>query len=236
MLIVMDTPVSGGRADGTPWPAVGEPFEVGDGEGADLVRGGLAHEAGDDDRDRWEANRPGTILEDTAEAPVHVVLPGLQGENPALVEASREDAEAMVDAAQAARDNAAAGQGLIPGPDGATAAGDPSTDPATSRSDQGGPGTAGYATSAGQDDGSADTAGTPGASATGQLPADTTDAGTSTSGAGSASGDGTADCPTPAASAAKADWVTFAVSKGADRADAEAMTKPELQDRYGQSA
>lgn len=38
---------------------------------------------------------------------------------------------------------------------------------------------------------------------------------------------------TPAASANKAEWVDHAVSQGADRSDAEAMTKAELLEQYG---
>lgn len=38
----------------------------------------------------------------------------------------------------------------------------------------------------------------------------------------------------PAKTAPKADWVAFAVSKGADEAEAEGLTKQELQDLYGE--
>ena len=37
----------------------------------------------------------------------------------------------------------------------------------------------------------------------------------------------------PSASARKSDWVAFAVSQGADEADAEALTKAELVEQYG---
>lgn len=37
----------------------------------------------------------------------------------------------------------------------------------------------------------------------------------------------------PAKSATKAEWVDHAVSQGADRDEAEAMTKDELQSKYG---
>jgi hypothetical protein len=45
---------------------------------------------------------------------------------------------------------------------------------------------------------------------------------------GTASDDGP-----PAKTAPKADWVTFAVSKGADADEAEALTKQELVELYG---
>ena len=45
-------------------------------------------------------------------------------------------------------------------------------------------------------------------------------------------GDSPGDGP-PAKTAPKADWVAFAVSKGADPAEAEALTKPDLVDLYG---
>jgi len=38
----------------------------------------------------------------------------------------------------------------------------------------------------------------------------------------------------PAKSAAKAEWVTFAVSQGAEESDAEAMTKDELISSFGE--
>lgn len=37
----------------------------------------------------------------------------------------------------------------------------------------------------------------------------------------------------PNQSDSKADWVEYAVAQGADRADAEASTKSDLVDRYG---
>ena len=43
MKVVMDVPISGGRADGTDWPPVGGVLEVGDSEGAALCAAGLAH-------------------------------------------------------------------------------------------------------------------------------------------------------------------------------------------------
>jgi len=36
----------------------------------------------------------------------------------------------------------------------------------------------------------------------------------------------------PARNASKVDWVDYAVVQGADRADAEALTRDELADRY----
>jgi hypothetical protein len=45
--------------------------------------------------------------------------------------------------------------------------------------------------------------------------------------------DGTPDDRAPAKTAPKADWVTFAVSKGADADEAEALTKQELVELYG---
>lgn len=51
------------------------------------------------------------------------------------------------------------------------------------------------------------------------------------------SGDGVdrvAETPNvPLSSASKADWVDYAVSQGADREQAEKMTKAELADTYG---
>lgn len=44
---------------------------------------------------------------------------------------------------------------------------------------------------------------------------------------------GTKDSGTPALSATKAEWVDHAVSSGADRGEAESMTKAELQEQYG---
>lgn len=38
----------------------------------------------------------------------------------------------------------------------------------------------------------------------------------------------------PAKTALKEDWVAFAVTKGADEAEAEGLTKQELQDLYGE--
>jgi hypothetical protein len=38
----------------------------------------------------------------------------------------------------------------------------------------------------------------------------------------------------PAKTALKEDWVAFAVSKGADEAEADGLTKQELQDLYGE--
>lgn len=46
--------------------------------------------------------------------------------------------------------------------------------------------------------------------------------------------DGAADDSPPAKTAPKADWVAFAVAKGADEAEAEGLTKQELQDLYGE--
>jgi hypothetical protein len=37
----------------------------------------------------------------------------------------------------------------------------------------------------------------------------------------------------PAKAASKAEWVAFAVAQGADEAEAEGLTKPELVDLYG---
>lgn len=182
MLIVMDVPVSGGRADGTPWPPVGVPFEVGEAEAAELIQGGLAHEPTDEDREMFEAMRPGTVLEESGEAPVHMVVPPQQqGENPAIVEVAAADAE---DAAQVARDQADAmaegeqpPRGDLPGQPGGVDAPGPSPAASTGK------------------------AGETGAR--------------------------------PAASAPKADWVNYAVSQGADRGDAENMSRTELAARYG---
>lgn len=41
------------------------------------------------------------------------------------------------------------------------------------------------------------------------------------------------DGPIPAKSAVKDEWVAYAVSKGAAQADAEALTKDQLVERYG---
>lgn len=43
-----------------------------------------------------------------------------------------------------------------------------------------------------------------------------------------------ADDGPPARTALKEDWVAFAVSKGADEAEADGLTKQELQDLYGE--
>lgn len=45
--------------------------------------------------------------------------------------------------------------------------------------------------------------------------------------------DGEGDGSAPAKGAPKADWIAYAVSQGADEADAEAMTKEELVTTYG---
>ena len=49
--VVMKYGVSGGRADGTGWPAAGEKLECDDREAAELVAGGLADWAEDEPAD-----------------------------------------------------------------------------------------------------------------------------------------------------------------------------------------
>jgi hypothetical protein len=46
-------------------------------------------------------------------------------------------------------------------------------------------------------------------------------------------GDEAGDDKPPARNAPKAEWVDHAVSKGADRAEAEAMNKEQLVDKFG---
>jgi hypothetical protein len=68
--VLMRMPVSGGRADGRPWPESGsdEPIEVPEDEADDLIRGGLADEAdppGSEPAPEPADGDPEPVLEDT---------------------------------------------------------------------------------------------------------------------------------------------------------------------------